>query len=242
MAIVHTATVLDARPIGAAGRHLALALRPGADGPLGFVGGQYVIVDSGLTLPNGRAAKRAYSMISSDIEQATCEVIVKRHAGELGGVVSSFLHSVEVGASFHFSGPWGKYVAAEPAGRTLVLATDTGITAALGLLAGRAFAGRAPATDLIWLADDSFVPEAFVADRVRDRCASLRVLRPAGDRIAAAVEAALAVTDGVGAVYLSGDGDVLYAVRAALLDCGVAEGAFRIESFFNVPKVDRKVP
>ena len=63
MAIVHTATVLATRPIGIDGRHLTLALAPGAElgsDVLGFVGGQYVIVDSGLTLPNGRAAKRAY--------------------------------------------------------------------------------------------------------------------------------------------------------------------------------------
>jgi len=247
MAVAHTATVLDARPIGDAGRHLTLAIAPGAGDALGFVGGQYIIVDSGRTLPNGRAAKRAYSLISSDVEQGRCELVVKHIApreDDGSGVVSSFLHEVAVGAAFPFSGPWGKFVAAEPAARTLVLATDTGITAALGLLAGRAFDGRAAATDVVWLADDSFVPEAFVAGRLAERCTSLRVLRPRGDRVAAAVSAALelAGTGDLDAAYLSGDGDVIYPVRAALVDCGLAEDAVRIESFFNTPKADKKVP
>src|SRR5689334_7648361 len=112
MAIVHTASVLAARPIGAAGRHLTLALAPGAGDVLGFVGGQYIIVDSGKTLPSGRAAKRAYSLVSRDAEQGTCELVVKHIDHDSGGIVSSFLHEVEVGASFHFSGPWGKFLPA----------------------------------------------------------------------------------------------------------------------------------
>jgi ferredoxin-NADP reductase len=240
MAIVHTASVLAARTIGAAGRHLTLALAPGAGDRLGFVGGQYIIVDSGRTLPSGRAAKRAYSFISRDAEQGTCELVVKHIVGDDRGAVSSFLHEVEVGASFHFSGPWGKFVAAAEPAPTLVLSTDTGITAALGLLAGARFDDRAASTHVVWIADDDFIPEAFVRDRLAGRCDHLRVIRPGADRdarIRAGVGLAIELAGSVplGAIYLSGDGDVLYPVRDALMARGHDEAAIRIESFFNVP-------
>ena len=238
MAVARTATVVDAAPLGASGRHLTLAVEP-----LGFVGGQYIIIDSGKTLPNGKAAKRAYSIASRDDVQDRIELVVKRVVDDAGGIASAFLHDAPVGASFPFSGPWGKYLPTPDTGeRTLILATDTGITAALGLLAGRAFDGRAITTDVVWLADDGFVPESFVADRLGGRCASLRVLRPHGDRVAATVDAALTLAGarGFGAVYLSGDGDVLTPVRTALVQCGVDDGAIRSEPFFHIPKVDRK--
>ena len=47
MAIARTARVISARSTGAGTRVLALE----AGEPLGFVGGQYVIVDSGRVLP-----------------------------------------------------------------------------------------------------------------------------------------------------------------------------------------------
>src|SRR4051794_14433839 len=96
--------------------------------PLAFAGGQYVIVDSGLVLPNGKAAKRAYSILSADHERTRFQIAVKRIAGGLG---SGFLHEAALGSTIRFSGPWGKLApAAGVAGASLVLATDTGVTAA----------------------------------------------------------------------------------------------------------------
>jgi ferredoxin-NADP reductase len=243
MAVVHTATIVASRAIGDGGRHLALALQAGVGDQLGFVGGQYIIVDSGRTLPNGRAAKRAYSFVSSDADQHRVELVVKL----LPGPVSSFLHDAPVGTAFPFSGPWGKLHHLTPPGRAVVLATDTGITAALGLAAGRVLADRAAVTDVVWLADDAFVPEAFVAERLAGRCARLQVIRPrgAGDRIAAALAAIAetgAITDATTSYYFAGDGDVIYPLRDALVARGVADDRVRLESFFNTPTVDRKVP
>ena len=48
--------------------------------PLAFIGGQYVIVDSGRVLPTGKAVKRAYSLVSSDAEQRRFQLAVKRLA------------------------------------------------------------------------------------------------------------------------------------------------------------------
>src|SRR5437016_2860919 len=65
------------------------------DEPLGFRGGQYIIVDSGLVLPSGKAAKRAYSILSADAEQTRFQLAVKRIPG---GLASGFLHGAAIGA------------------------------------------------------------------------------------------------------------------------------------------------
>src|SRR5947199_337345 len=75
--------------------------------PLGFVGGQYLIVDSGVMLPNGKAAKRAYSILTSDADQARFQIAVKRLGNGPG---STFMHEAQVGTEIPFSGPWGKYL------------------------------------------------------------------------------------------------------------------------------------
>lgn len=228
MATAHRATVVDVRPIGRAGRMLTLEL-PAE--PIGFVGGQYVIVDSGRTLPTGKAAKRAYSIVSTDADQGHAELIVKRISADAGGLASDFLHGVGPGDGFSFSGPWGKFVAgAPPAHGTLVFATDTGITAALGLLAGRDVAARAATTHVVWLADDSFVPAAFVAERLAGRCASLHIERSAA---ALGIARGLVAEHRLDAAYLSGDGLVLRPLRDELLAAGVADAAIRVETFFH---------
>src|SRR5947209_5097689 len=102
MAERKTARVVSARMEGNA---RLLELEPSA--PLGFVGGQYLIVDSGQLLPSGKAAKRAYSILSSDARQDRFQIAVKRIEG---GPASNFLHAVEPGAEVPFSGPWGKFL------------------------------------------------------------------------------------------------------------------------------------
>src|SRR5690349_5217058 len=165
MAVAKTATIVRAETVGPRTRHFTLDMEGGAS--LGFAGGQYVIVDSGIVLAGGKIAKRAYSILSADAEQSRFELAVRRLDGGPG---SSYMHELAVGAQVKFSGPWGKLVVGEgdEAGPTLVLATDTGITAALGLLRGRAFASRLSSTTLLWLreSDDDFVTEGFARERV----------------------------------------------------------------------------
>src|SRR4051812_38126476 len=160
MAVAKTATVVAAESVGPKTRHLVLEMEAGA--PLGFAGGQYVIVDSGVVLAGGKIAKRAYSIASADVEQSRFELVVRRQDDGPG---SNYMHELAVGGTARFSGPWGKFVAVdgEESGPTLVVATDTGITAALGLLRGRAFRARLETTTLIWFSpsDDDFVPQTF---------------------------------------------------------------------------------
>jgi len=64
MATPRTARVADVRLASATARVLALVCAE----PLGFIGGQYIIIDSGRVLPSGKAAKRAYLILSSDAD------------------------------------------------------------------------------------------------------------------------------------------------------------------------------
>ena len=136
------------------------------EGPLGFVGGQYVIVNTGIPLPGGKVAKRAYSLLSPDSDQQQFQIAVKRIGTGPG---SNFMHSLAGGSELTFSGPWGKFFPEEiePERPTLVFATDTGITAALGLLRSRRFQNATAQTHLIWFVDslDYFIPESMLRDQ-----------------------------------------------------------------------------
>ena len=186
MAEVKLASVLEVAELAPHTRWLRIQMRtPSA---LGFRGGQYVIVDSGLTLPNGKAGKRAYSILSSDEDQSCIELATLRIPG---GVVSNAVHALEPGAELRFSGPWGKLVAPDAAGTPgsiLVLATDTGVTAVLGLLRSSRFAALLANTAFIWLRADAayFVPEAWVRERLPRRARQRAHRDASADRCARA--------------------------------------------------------
>src|SRR2546430_11598950 len=104
MAVVKTARLVAAENVGPKTRHFALE----AEGdPLGFAGGQYLIVDSGIVLAGGKIAKRAYSIVSADAEQTRFELAVRRQDPGPG---SGYMHELALGATIKFSGPWGKFV------------------------------------------------------------------------------------------------------------------------------------
>jgi ferredoxin-NADP reductase len=212
------------------------------DDPLGFTGGQYIIVDSGLVLASGKAVKRAYSMLSPDAEQGRFQIAVKRIPGGPG---SGFMHSIEVGSDVRFSGPWGRFFPQNGrSGPALVLATDTGITAALGLVQGSRFKALAPLSILIWLrtAPEYFLPEALVRDRSPPHCTPFRIapIPPIGhaERVVHARAVLHEILAGVPLeqAFVCGDGAVNYALLDDLLAAGVPATKDNLESFFNVPK------
>jgi ferredoxin-NADP reductase len=243
MAIQRKAVVRAVRALGGAARAVELDL--GGAEPLGWRGGQYIIVDGGFILPNGKACKRAYSPINDDRESARLELWVLRIEHGPG---SSFLHAVVPGQEIAFSGPWGKLHPATEAPaadeRTLIVATDTGITAALGLARGARMAPLLAGTAFIWLRSepDYFVPETEVRSRLPPGIGHvhLGLAPPIGDpdrlpyvrAVVAERGGAAAFTQG----FISGDGLVNYGLLDDLVTAGIAATRDSVESFFNMPK------
>ena len=240
MASPRFARVIDASLIGPDTRLIDLAMPEGE--PLGFMGGQYVIVDSGLVLPNGKAAKRAYSILSADEDQGRFSIAVKRIGS---GLASGFLHDVAVGTQVKFSGPWGKLFPAEGAsGATLLLATDTGITATLGLVRSRRFSPLLPSTTFLWLrtTPDYCLPDDFVRAHLPRALASTDILVPPPidhpERIGwvRGLVRELIQPGRLAQAFIAGDGAVNYALLDDLVAAGVPATRDSVESFFNMPK------
>jgi ferredoxin-NADP reductase len=213
-----------------------------------FGGGQYIILNTGLVLPEGKAVKRAYSLMPVKGAGDRARITVKRIAGGLG---SAFLHQVSVGQRFSCSGPWGKLLpegALPPA--TLVVATDTGITTALGLVE-RGGTAEGPA-EVLWLrsADEAFLD----VDSVRRRCEAafarlvLAEIPPA--RTPERCPAAWSLIDGrvrelsPELILGAGDGAVIHPLRTRWGTTDASSPArlrdVRVECFFNNP--ERKAP
>jgi ferredoxin-NADP reductase len=243
MATHRTARLRVGQDLQAGTRLLELELPDGL--PLGFVGGQYLLMNTGIPLPDGKVAKRAYSLLSDDAVQDRFQIAVRR-IGE--GAASNFLGEAPVGTELPFSGPWGKFVADGKTTRALVLCTDTGITAALGLLRSAAFAPRLGVTELVWLVsgDSYFLPFSLVQALLPPGLGAFSrdPLPPVGHPerlgVARTTLAGALATSTPASAYLSGDGAVIYPLRDDLCAAGVAEVEVRLEPYFNNPQ--RRAP
>jgi len=215
------------------------------DEPLGFIGGKWLMVNSGLTLPDGKAAKRAYSILSSDENQLEFSLAVRRIEN---GVASGHLHDMKIGDDVEISGPYGKLFHIQDTDQTgplLLVATDTGITAALGiLLSERAKQFRAEARLLWFVTDESyFLPESFVRENLPREIHRFEIIRipeikeswQRSEIARAALESELK-SKRPGLVFLSGDGNVVHGLAEVCLIQGVDASFVRIEPFFNTEK------
>src|SRR3954469_14619246 len=117
--------VIDAHLTGPDTRVLEIECVEG--GAFAVVGGKYIIVHTGLMLGE-KAVKRAYSLMPVSGRPGRAAIAVK----QLPGLGSQALHAISVDAMLGFSGPWGKLIPETGLPqRTLLVATDTGITSAL---------------------------------------------------------------------------------------------------------------
>lgn len=214
--------------------------------PLAFRGGQYIIIDTGLKLEDGRARKRAYSMLSPDQVSQAFELGVYRLPGGEG---SELLNVLREGRELRFTGPWGKLhvpedLATRP-GPIWVIATDSGASAAIGLLRSAALQ---PHLSRVQLWHFRTHPDAFLSDAfLREKLGNVTDLR---SEPLASVQAPLramelerwlqeqlAIAGELPAhVYLTGDGILARQSLARLVAAGMPEAHVQSESFFNHEK------
>jgi ferredoxin-NADP reductase len=212
--------------------------------PLVFSGGQYVIVETGLSLANGKPRRRAYSLLSDDGVHTHFELAVFQLPGGAG---SQLMGQLELGAELRFSAPWGKLRAPadDASGPVWVIATDSGISAALGLVRARDFARQlartsvhAWATSPNYFLDPPFIrarttPGAQLAFGTLSAIGSERRQFESRERTRQLLAQASPEH-----VYLLGDGEVARDLSALLIEHGVDPARIQVESFFN--HVERK--
>jgi ferredoxin-NADP reductase len=224
---------VDAELVGQTRR---LVIEPAV--PIAFVGGQCIVVDTGA-VDGDKPVRRAYSLMSADSDGARLEIAVERM--DDGAGVSRFLHDAPVGAALTLTGPWGELVPRDgAAGRAVIVASDAGITTAIGLVNGRRFAAARPSATVVWLRTS---PDAFLGDhRVRARvpCALHLVDAPPIDhpeRVAVARSAvAPLLTADVEQAFAAGDGTINRALLDDFIAAGVPATRDHIESFFGFRK------
>lgn len=222
--------IVSARALGAHTRALAVECIEG--GTFDGGGGKYIIVHTGVT-DGDKAIKRAYSLVPTESAHAF-EMIVKRL-----GVGSNALHGAAVGAELGFSGPWGRLVPeAGLAPRTLFVATDTGITSALGVV--EQHVARAPRVraEVLWLRakDETFLDVEAVRARVqRARACFVTATIPptnARDRAIAFARIGERVRELAPALVIAtGDGRIVHPLVERLRPIDT-----RIECYFHNPE------
>jgi ferredoxin-NADP reductase len=222
--------IVGARWLGARTRALAVECIEG--GAFERAGGKYVIVHTGVVFGE-KAVKRAYSLVPVQGGPHTYELVVKRLDGGPG---SQALHGAPVGTELGFSGPWGKLVPEGGLGpRALLLATDTGITSALGIVEQHA----KELAEVLWLreADDPFLDARLVRARVEQ--AGARFVTAAIPEVSAPQRAAAAhaLVDArvrelsPSLVIATGDGRVVHPLVERLCPTET-----RIECYFHNPE------
>ncbi|WP_394825079.1 FAD-binding oxidoreductase [Pendulispora albinea] len=236
-----TLRILASHPEGSSARALEIETIDGS--PLAPTAGKYIIVNTGVVVGE-KAIKRAYSLLPVPGVPHRARLLVKR----LGGPGSEVMHAAPVGTELSFSGPWGKLIApghdapvsdGADAPRTLVVATDTGITTALGIALHASTLSTCRVLEVLWLRseDETFLDVDSVEARIEQagvRFVHAAVL-PASDpnRVHTAwshVDARVAEL-GAELVIASGDGAIIHPLRTRW-----ALPEVRIECYFHNPE------
>lgn len=227
-----TLRIVDAHAVGRSTRALDVECIDAE--PLAVGAGKYIILNTGA-VQDGKAIKRAYSLLQ--VAPGRARLTVKR-LGE--GPGSNALHAAPIGTELSFSGPWGKLVPETGLeGRTLVVATDTGITTALGVAEG-----AGPIAEVLWLFSEGedFLALEAVRARVESTGARFFSAKIAPVRDPSRLAQAWALVEGRVAearaeiVLAAGDGAVIHPLKTRL---GGVVRDVRVECFFHNP--ERKI-
>jgi ferredoxin-NADP reductase len=203
-----------------------------------------LIVNTGVIQDDGKPVKRAYSILHYDPNQQNLTLAAKRLPGGIG---SNAICDLQVNADVTYSGPWGKWTINPdelPADRpVLVIATHTGISAALGLsqllIDQPALKSR---TQLVWLrpAEPYFLSDNFIRESWLGDPKKLTILDwptpqqlPSSQQISQLYSQLSANREEV--LYLVGDGAFNRAMQDVYLSECNADPLCRIENFFHKP-------
>lgn len=213
----------------------------------GFRGGQFLYLATGCIDDDGKEIKRIYSFLSSDDVSGCFDIAVQQVAGGPG---STFVHGLQPGDEIRFTGPWGLYHP-DDAGmqRTLIVATDTAITSALGLLNSESMRSSLPSSGLLWLAgrEQPFLPVQEVRQRLPATLAAFqyRTIPNIGDssRTSTVVPLLQNVLNcfSPARLFVAGDGRLVSACRTAAEEFGLSTAQIRVEHFFHQPPPSEKV-
>lgn len=228
--------LVDCHTLGPSTRVLEIECVEG--GAFDVVGGKYIIVHTGL-IQGDKAVKRAYSLMPVPSRPGRARIAIKN----LGGPGSQAMHDLASDATLGFSGPWGKLLPeAGLAERTVLVATDTGITSAIGIVEQHALSGERRALSVIWLREreETFLDVDWVRARVERAGAALSthdIAPVASPERAAAWTLIEAHTRGFEAshVVATGDGAIVHPLRQSFLSRLPLVTDVRIECFFNNP-------
>ena len=221
---------------------------------LPFLGGQFIIIDTHPELPVGKKCKRAYSLISADEEASRlCIAIYALRDGKGSGN----MHALHLGDEIIFSGPWGKFHAknllhekknfeeqSTPINQehnplaTVIIASATGITAALGLLKSRYMAQFLPHTSLLWFWQSSFLSHDFVQENLPKEIKEIVLFPPSSHPLEEVRKWGKKTT--VKNIFFCGDGNIN---RQLEQEWAIQEGFYvaGIEHFFHAPKKSKSV-
>ena len=219
--------------------------------PLEFQGGNWIMLDPGIVLENGKTAKRAYSILSSDLNQREFTIAIKLLPQ---GIATNYIYSeAKVGSEFKISGPYGKEFCIKPDDSVkplVVIATDTGITAALGIvLSNMTKEFLIKGCKLLWFREDDsyFLDTEFVKQQLPPSVSTnFRVHKIASthtpdERI---IQASNILRNSLSSLvypsklsdalfFLAGDGTVLNSFEKIFLEERVKKEQIRMDIFFE---------
>lgn len=199
--------------------------------------GQYIIVNTQVNQSNGKPAKRAYTLIPSDVP-GRYALSAKTVADGPGG---AYINSLKQGDEFLFGGPYGKFQALSDyeSEDVTAIATDTGITAILGLSSKLT---KSKSKRLLWLvpSKDYFIDDNFVEQKLEGWIVEKRIVSEIGDpnRGQSVLDTAadFIARGTAGVLYICGDGAVVEGLKKQAITNGKIDSRIKVEYFFNKPK------
>lgn len=211
-----------------------------ASEPIRFIGG------GGIDLHSPRDPdhlKRPFAILSSDEEQMRITVAIQRIAD--GAFCESLFGVLTEGAEVLCGAPYETDFTVrddDPIGPVLVVSTDTGITASIGLVNGARFAPfRSEAVFVHFRSQQNpFLSDSFIADHLPEPLQSsfVTVEIPSADQYGryGAIRSSLSqrlFEKRPLLAFVSGDGYSIRVIRELLQVHGLEPNKIRIEPFFN---------